>query len=382
MEPVMKQLNEIYKLISNFLSREETVQERKELFEWFDQQSKHDISEADFGNIQNNARKSIIKQIQSPRKKINRHLAIRYTGIAASILIIGFSILKFWSEPEVLATTEQLASIAPSKEKAIIILGNGKQINLEQLAINQSIQTGDVIIKKDGNGKISYHDAKSGQISVQKNSMYTSKGATYDLILSDGTLVTLNADSKISYPTSFDQGDREVELQGEAYFHVRKNDNKSRFLVKTQGQKVEVLGTQFNVNAYPDMGKTQTTLAEGAVLVTSENQSNSCIHLKPNEQAILQHGKLNSHRVDIEEVLSWKNGQFFFNGNNTDEVMQQIARWYNIDIIYKRDENKEQYIGKIPRNLSLNKLIELLNYADLNTKALVEKNNRIKLIIT
>ncbi|MGE8379282.1 MAG: FecR family protein, partial [Sphingobacterium sp.] len=187
---------------------------------------------------------------------------------------------------------------------------------------------------------------------------------------------------KISYPTSFDQGDREVELQGEAYFHVRKTSNQSKFIVKTQGQKIEVLGTQFNVNAYLGLGQTKTTLAEGAVLVTLEDPNKHAVRLKPNEQAILQQGKLNSHLVNIEEVLSWKNGQFYFNGSNTDEVMQQIARWYNIDISYKRDENKEQYTGKIPRNLSLNKLIELLNYADLNTKALVEKNNRIKLIIT
>jgi len=382
MEPVMKELNEIYKLISNFLNREETVHGRKELFEWFDQQSKHDISEADFGNIQDNARKSIIKHIQGRKKKIILHPVIRYTGIAATLLIIGFSILKFWPEPERLATVDQLASTVAGKEKAIITLGNGKQVDLERLSLNQSIQTGDVIIKKDGNGQISYHDVKSGQISVQKNSMYTPKGATYDLTLSDGTLVTLNADSKISYPTSFDQGDREVELQGEAYFHVRKTSNQSKFIVKTQGQKIEVLGTQFNVNAYSGIGQTKTTLAEGAVLVTLEDQSKHSVRLKPNEQAILQQGKLNSHLVNIEEVLSWKNGQFYFNGNNTDEVMQQIARWYNIDIIYKRDENKEQYTGKIPRNLSLSKLIELLNYADLNTKALVEKNNRIKLIIT
>jgi len=378
----MNELNEVYKLISNFLNRKETVHGRKELFDWFDQQSRNDISEADFGNIQDNARKSIIKHIQSRKKKIILHPAIRYTGITATLLIIGFSILKFWPEPERLATVEQLASTTAGKEKAIIILGNGKQIDLEQLPLNQSIQTGDVIIKKDGNGQISYHDAKSGQISVQKNSMYTPKGATYDLTLSDGTLVTLNADSKISYPTSFDQGDREVELQGEAYFHVRKTSNQSKFIVKTQGQKIEVLGTQFNVNAYLGLGQTKTTLAEGAVLVTLEDPSKHAVRLKPNEQAILQQGKLNSHLVNIEEVLSWKNGQFYFNGSNTDEVMQQIARWYNIDISYKRDENKEQYTGKIPRNLSLNKLIELLNYADLNTKALVEKNNRIKLIIT
>lgn len=382
MEPVMNQMNEIYKLISVFLNRKDTVQDRKELLDWFEKQSENGISETEFADIQNNAKKSLIKEIQNPTRKIIQFRTVRYIAIVASILLIGFSILQFWPKSEILATTAQLASIPPGKERAIIILGNGKRIDLEHLSLNQSIQTGDVIIKKDGKGQISYHDVKTGQISIQKNSMYTPKGATYDLTLSDGTLVTLNADSKISYPTSFDNGNREVELQGEAYFHVQKTTNKSKFIVKTRGQEIEVLGTRFNVNAYPETDRTQTTLEEGSVVVSAQDVPQSNLYLKPNEQATLQHGTLNSRHIDLEEVLSWKKGQFYFNGNNTEEVMQQIARWYNIDIIYKRSKSKEQYTGTIPRNLSLNKLIELLNFADINTKALVGDNSRIKLIIT
>ncbi len=382
MEPVMNQMNEIYKLISVFLNRKDTVQDRKELLDWFEKQSENGISETEFADIQNNAKKSLIKEIQNPTRKIIQLRTVRYIAIVASILLIGFSILQFWPKSEILATTAQLASIPPGKERAIIILGNGKRIDLEHLSLNQSIQTGDVIIKKDGKGQISYHDVKTGQISIQKNSMYTPKGATYDLTLSDGTLVTLNADSKISYPTSFDNGDREVELQGEAYFHVQKTANKSKFIVKTRGQKIEVLGTRFNVNAYPETDRTQTTLEEGSVVVSAQDVPQSNLYLKPNEQATLQHGTLNSRHIDLDEVLSWKKGQFYFNGNNTEEVMQQIARWYNIDITYKRSKSKEQYTGTIPRNLSLNKLIELLNFADINTKALVGDNSRIKLIIT
>ncbi len=382
MEPVMNQMNEIYKLISVFLNRKDTVQDRKELLDWFEKQSENGISETEFADIQNNAKKSLIKEIQNPTRKIIQLRTVRYIAIVASILLIGFSILQFWPKSEILATTAQLASIPPGKERAIIILGNGKRIDLEHLSLNQSIQTGDVIIKKDGKGQISYHDVKTGQISIQKNSMYTPKGATYDLTLSDGTLVTLNADSKISYPTSFDNGDREVELQGEAYFHVQKTANKSKFIVKTRGQKIEVLGTRFNVNAYPETDRTQTTLEEGSVVVSAQDVPQSNLYLKPNEQATLQHGTLNSRHIDLDEVLSWKKGQFYFNGNNTEEVMQQIARWYNIDITYRRSKSKEQYTGTIPRNLSLNKLIELLNFADINTKALVGDNSRIKLIIT
>ena len=382
MEPVMNETNEIYKLISAFLNRNETVEDKKKLINWFDQQSENTIAKSDFEPIQQNARKRILNHIQQTEKKFNSQLLLRYTGIAAALLLIGFSVLKLWPASETLATAEQLAAVVPSKEKAIITLSSGKQIDLEELELNESIQTGDVLIKKEANGQICYHTIKDNTITVQQNSMYTPKGSTYDLTLSDGTMVTLNADSKITYPTSFGRGDREVELQGEAYFHVRKTNNRSRFIVKSKGQQVVVLGTRFNVNAYSDNEKTQTTLEEGSVLVHLPNDSKSETYLKPNEQATLLQGKLHTSKINLESVLGWKNGQFYFDGNNTEEVMQQIARWYNIEVVYKRDQRKEQYMGKIPRNLSLNKLIELLNYADLKTKALTGKDAQITLIIT
>lgn len=378
----MKQVKELYRLISSFLNRAENIEERKQLFDWFDQQSADQISEEQFSDIQKNVKNRLLNEIGTTERTSTTLKYVQYIGTAAAVLLIGFFAYNLWPSTENIASEELLASVPAGKERAIITLGNGKKIDLEQLNLNQRIQTGDVIIIKDGNGQISYHDAKSNKPIVQINSMHTPKGATYDLTLSDGTLVTLNADSKITYPTTFSQGDRVVELQGEAYFHVRKTSNKSKFIVKTKDQQVEVLGTQFNINAYPETGTTQTSLEEGSVLVSLEKNSKSSVRLLPNEQAVLKQGGLRVHKIDIEEALSWKNGQFYFNGNNTAEVLQQIARWYNITITYKANSNKEQYSGKIPRNLSLDKLIKLLNFADLNTKAVLDKDNKINLIIT
>lgn len=378
----MKQVKELYRLITQFLSRSESIEERKKLFDWFDLQSADQIPEEQFSSIQKNVKNRLLNEIGVIEKKSSTLKYIRVISAAAAVLIIGFFAYNLWPSTENIASEELLASVPAGKERAIITLGNGKKIDLEQLHLNQRIQTGDVIIIKDGNGQISYHDAKSNKPIVQKNSMHTPKGATYDLTLSDGTLVTLNADSKITYPTTFSQGNRVVELQGEAYFHVRKTSNESKFIVKTKDQHVEVLGTQFNINAYPETGKTQTSLEEGSVLVSLEKNSKSNVRLLPNEQAVLKQGGLSVHKIDIEEALSWKNGQFYFNGNNTAEVLQQIARWYNITITYQANSNKEQYSGKIPRNLSLDKLIKLLNFADLNTKAVLDKDNKINLIIT
>ncbi|WP_312791326.1 FecR domain-containing protein [Sphingobacterium sp.] len=378
----MKEAKDVYKLIISFLNRTESVDERKTLFDWFDLQATDHIPEKDFHRIQKRAKNRLLDEIGTTERKSATLKYLRYISAAAAVLLIGFFAYNFWPSTENIASEELLASVPAGKERAIITLGNGQKIDLEQLNLNQRIQTGDVIIVKNGNGQISYLNAKNNKPIVQKNSMQTPKGATYDLTLADGTLVTLNAESKITYPTSFTEGNRVVELQGEAYFHVRKTSNKSKFIVKTKDQHVEVLGTQFNINAYPETGKIQTSLAEGSVLVSLEKDNKSRVRLLPNEQAVFKQGGLSVHKIDIEEALSWKNGQFYFNGNNTAEVLQQIARWYNITITYQANSNKEQYSGKIPRNLSLDKLIKLLNFADLNTKAVLDKDNKINLIIT
>lgn len=378
----MKQVKEIYKLITHFLSRSENIEERKQLFDWFDHQSKSKIAKEHFSLIQAKAKERLLNKISNQEKKSGIIKYLRYSSTAAAILLISFFTYKYWPKTELIASEKLLSSISSAGKNAIITLADGKQIDLDQLPSNQRVQIGEIILQKDSLGKVSYLNASNNKSTVQKNSMHTPKGTTYDLMLADSTLVTLNTDSKITYPTSFDDGNREVELEGEAYFHVRKTSNKSKFIVKTKSQRIEVLGTQFNVNAYAENGKTQTSLESGSVLVSLEHNPKSSIRLKPNEQAVLQNGAFSMHKINIDEVLSWKNGQFYFDGNNTAEVLQQIARWYNITITYKADNNKEQYTGKIPRNLSLDRLIELLNYADLRTKAVLDKDNRINLIIT
>ncbi|MDR0265282.1 MAG: FecR domain-containing protein [Sphingobacterium sp.] len=378
----MRQVKEIYRLIIHFLSRSENIEERKQLFDWFDHQSTNKIPKEHFSLIQTNAKKRLLNRITTREKKSGTIKYLRYSSTAAAILLISFCTYKYWPKTERIASEKILSSISSAGKNAIITLADGKQINLDQLPLNQRVQIGEIILQKDSLGKVSYLNASNNKPTVQKNSMHTPKGATYDLMLADGTLVTLNADSKLTYPTSFDDGNREVELEGEAYFHVQKTSNKSKFIVRTKSQRIEVLGTQFNVNAYTDNGKTQTSLEAGSVLVSLEPNPKYSIRLKPNEQAVLQNGEFRMHKINIDEVLSWKNGLFYFDGNNTAEVLQQIARWYNITITYKANNNKEQYTGKIPRNLSLNRLIELLNYADLTTKAILDKDNRINLIIT
>ncbi|WP_104385369.1 FecR family protein [Sphingobacterium sp. HMA12] len=375
----MKQVKELYKLICSFLSRSENIEERKQLFDWFDQQTANQIPEGHFSAIQKNTKHRLLAEVGMIEKKTSTIKYFYYISTAAAILLIGFFTYKYWPAAEHIASDKLLASIPPGSEKAIITLADGKQINLDELHLNQSLQIGETILTKDAQGKVSYRNAATGKVAIQQNTLKTPKGATYDIVLADGTLVSLNADSKLTYPSAFAYGDRIVELEGEAYFQVQKTKDHRGFIVKTGNQQIKVLGTKFNINAYSGDAGIRTSLEEGAVIVSKQN---SAVHLKPNEQAFSEQGKLRSKSINIDQVLSWKSGQFYFDGTNTEDVFNEIARWYDIDITYNSKSNAGQYSGKIPRNLSLEKLIALLNYADIKTKAIVGKNNRINLIIT
>jgi len=379
--PLMKQVKHIYKLITLFLNRQESPQERRALFDWMDAlPSEQERGEHELIEMRKNTRKRLLSTINKTQKSIRISRIVRYSSVAAAILMIAFLAVRYWPVSEQEASKSLLASIPPGHETAIITLADGQQINLDQLALNQSVQVAGTLISKDAQGKVSYRDVVTGKQQVQRNTLYTPKGATYDLMLSDGTLVSLNADSKLIYPSSFEGKDRIVELEGEAYFHVQKTKNKTRFIVKAGLQQTEVLGTKFNINAYAKE-QVQTALEEGSVVVSRKDIGQS-VHLKPNEKAQTVQGKLVAAAVNMEDVLGWKRGQFCFDGTNTAAVMQEIARWYDIDVSYQRIDRGPQYSGKIPRNISLDKLIELLNFADLKTKAVVGSGNRIHLIIT
>lgn len=370
----MNNIKHLYQVLTDFLN---TKAGRQEVVDWYDQLSVNStIEESKVQRIQSRAKDRVLARIRMDTKR--RSLGIFYrVAAAAAVIICGYFSWNYFAQPQ-LATDEQLAQIAPAKQKAIIVLADGKEIDLDQLVLNQSVTVGEIIITKDDQGKISYHNAKDGSKRIQPNILRIPKAATYQLTLVDGTRVTLNSDSKLTYPSSFGTGDRVVEIEGEAYFEVARTSNKSRFIVQAKSQRIEVLGTKFNIRAYADEQKEQTTLAEGVVQVTLDRQK---VMLKPSQQASTSEGKLIMEAANLDKVLSWTEGQFYFDGTNTKEVLEEIARWYDIDIDYSTRVSV-QYKGKIPRNLSLDKLIQLLNYAELRTKAVIGDNKRINLIIT
>jgi len=381
----MIQKYQLIQLITKFLNAKENSSQKEEVINWYNQHSTYDqkLLEEKAAVLQKNTKTRLVKSINSPKTNIVKFLNIR-NAVAASILLIGISSLIFFlsnTAKDKLATANQLASVQPAQERAIITLENGKKIELDKLKINETIQIDNITISKDEHGKVSYRQSDSKKEIIQLNTLSVPKASIYSLMLTDGTIVTLNAGSKLIYPSSFGDGDRSVFLEGEGYFEVTKSKNNTRFIVKTSKQQVTVLGTKFNIKAYPEETKTQTTLAEGKVSISNLATAETAKILMPNQQATNNNfSPMSIETIDIENAIGWTKGQFCFDGKNTTAVFEEIARWYDVDMDYSNyQRNTTQYKGKIPRNLSLDKLMKLLNFAEIHTKASLTNNQRIKL---
>jgi len=308
----------------------------------------------------------LLKKIQGKPKTIQ----LPRFAIAASVLVfltagIYFLVIKNKSQQQIAASKPQKQDIAPGGNKAILTLGDGSTIVLNSAKIGKLASQGNIIIKKAADGQISYGNVNSNASKeIIYNTAATPQGGQYQFILSDGTKVWLNAASSIKYPVVFNGSERRVELTGEAYFEVAHNDKKP-FKVISNGQTVEVLGTHFNINAYNDGQAIKTTLLEGSVKVSAEGVSNI---IKPGQQARFEHGSINLTNVDLDEVVAWKNGFFFFEENNIQEVMRQLSRWYGVEIKYEGQLPSRRFSGEISRNVNLSEILDILSFKKIHCK--------------
>ena len=298
--------------------------------------------------------------------------------LAASILVIfslGISYLFFRNQPELATSTIAVNEvdnknddvIIPGNNRAILTLGDNSQIVLDDLESGNIHTNNGVKISKAPNGQLLYDIssiAKNADIGDNYNTITTPAGGEYQVKLSDGTTVWLNAKSSIKFPTIFTGIERQVEITGEVYFDVSHNAKKP-FIVKSGDQTVKVLGTQFNINSYSKEKGIKTTLIEGSVLVKS-NLKNLSKVLKPGQESLLDqnHQKFSINRVDLERVVAWKNGYFIFENEELEDIMNQIARWYDVEIEYTNFNKRTQFGGAISRYRKLEDVLNLLELTD------------------
>jgi transmembrane sensor len=310
--------------------------------------------------------KNILDQTFQDDKKTTKTIVSlwRRVGIAAAIatIIVGAGIFHYAVDHKKQGDfITNSNGIVPGKQGATLTLANGKKIKLSDVTNGELAKEAGVSISKNANGQLIYEIIHQGEADNQLNTLSTANGETYQVHLPDGSLVFLNAASSLTYaPSLIKAGKRQVTLRGEAYFEVKK-DEKSPFIVKTDQQEVKVLGTHFNISNYDTDPEIKTTLLEGKVQVTAK-KTNRSEFLIPGQQSVLSESNFYvNNQVDVEEAIAWKNGYFKFNGS-LEAIMQKVARWYDIEVIYKKKPDSNLAFGaeiSMQRNISaLLKLIE------------------------
>jgi len=336
-------------------------------------------------------------------KKLARPLVFqmaRRVAAAAIILLVAGAAYFFLARPSKaeMAKTGELRKgsgddILPGANKAVLTLGNGSTIILDSAHTgNLAMQGGAAVVKVDS-GQLVYHAGKGNTTDIVYNTLTTPKGGQFELVLPDGTKLWLNAASSVTYPTAFTGDERKVLVTGEAYFEVHKNVSQPFKVFINGKEEIEVLGTTFNVNGYADERDIKTTLLEGSVRVTeaeaqvtgiahvgvNTNMSKLSVVLKPGQQAQLVVGentnngggdgdmkiKLLTNQAQ-DQIVAWKNGLFNFTGADLETVMRQLARWYDVEVVYERDIPKMKFVGEMQRELNLLDVLDVLKRTDVH----------------
>ena len=302
----------------------------------------------------------------------------RWAAAAAILVMVSTGVYLFYNhsgEKYPIAWNDQSGryknDVAPGGDKAILILGDGTKVVLDNTQNGAIGEQGNSKVLKIDAGKLAYNTMSNGKnipTIIPVNTVSTPRGGQFQIELSDGTKVWLNATSSLRFPTAFIKGkERKVELTGEAYFEVTKNETMP-FKVIVNKMEVQVLGTHFNVMAYNNERAIKTTLLEGQVKVYTPSDKKSVI-LKPGQQASLDNNSIEvnvSQNVDMDLIVAWKNGFTAFKSADIATIMRQVERWYDVDVDYEGVVPVRTFTGKISRNANLSELLRLLEVSKIH----------------
>lgn len=320
----------------------------------------------------------IREQIQDTSKTNLLQLWTKIAAAACIIIVLAISAHFFIQKPnhQQIAQSQPMEDIAPGGNKAILTLGSGQTIILDSAHTGQLANLGKSKITKVNNGLIAYQTgASTGSASapVEYNTLTVPRGGQYQLVLSDGTKVWLNAASSIRYPTAFTGSERKVFITGEVYIEVAQ-DAKHPFIVSTRHSEITVLGTHFNVMAYDNEPEVNTTLLEGSVKVSLSGDMSSII-IKPGEQASVSNtsSDIKVKKVNADDAAAWIHGLLSLNDCTVQEFMDKLSRWYNVDIEYAGTIPVKKFGGMINRDAHLSDVLLALDAAGIHTKLETKK---------
>ena len=300
--------------------------------------------------------------------------ALRYVAAAAVVVAIVVAGLYFYDQR--LAgrqTVEQSGqrnspNIPIGDGNAVVLkLGDGTLVELDSAKTGLLAQESGVEVLRQQGGRIIYNAASQNAAPVSVHSITTPKGKTCQVVLPDGSAVTLNALTKLEYPTAFKGDMRSVSLEGEAFFQIVK-DRKKPFTVSVAGMNIAVTGTRFNINAYRNEPVVKTTLFDGEVKITAEKFPQ--ISLKPGQQLVYD-SAARAHRIenaDMDEAAAWLDNLFNFDNADVPALMREIARWFDVEIIYTNGIPEGHYEGQISRNADFTEVLKVLNAVGIKTR--------------
>lgn len=364
-------------LISKYLSGDLSPGEREEFRQWLDADAANRKLLAELENEEQldrdlrflsdvnskaaweNVGARINNTVPEPRLPVY----LGYWKYAAAVLIFGllsYAVFDAAYKPKGsvdVAEAKQAVGndVLPGGDKATLTLADGSIVTLEDME-NGTVreENGIRVSKKDG--QIVYELLKQGNnTAVTYNTITTPVGGQYSIVLPDGSRVWLNSASSLHFPTAFTGQNRDVELTGEGYFEVTKNE-KMPFIVQAGKTNVSVLGTHFNLMAYANEGVTKTTLLEGSVKVGNGSSSRTIV---PGEQALTGEN-VQVRTVDTEEAVAWKNGYFQFENEDLRTIMRQLKRWYNVDVDNEQQIPDKHFTAVISRNTNLAQVLRML----------------------
>ncbi len=299
-----------------------------------------------------------------PRRKVR--ILFRYA--AAAIMLLGFStaiyLLRFQGNA-IPQETNLIENVIPGKKQATLTLSNGEQIILSDT--NSLIHTQEQGVTINNNQHILEYNQSEATSHLIYNTVNIPRGGEYILALADGTKIWLNSESRITYPVTFSGASREINLEGEAFFEIAKDTTKP-FIVHTREFDIRVTGTQFNVRTYPQE-PSSTTLAEGRVQL---ERGGYISQLVPGQQATLVNERIEIKETNPEEAIAWRYGAFCFKQRTLESILNELARWYDIDIFYQNPNTQNyHFTAWFKRSSSIEEVIRIL-----------EKTKKIKIQLT
>lgn len=301
------------------------------------------------------------------------HFRIGWYMVAAVLLLVAggityFAFLNKADKPiprvSVVVAQKKSPGVEPDSKKAVLILADGSTVVLNEMKDGNIAQQGNVVVHKNKNGQLEYKLSGLPANTTSLNTLRTPRGGEYQVVLEDGTRIWLNAASTLQFPVHFNNNDRRVVLTGEAYFEVAsvlapKTGHKKSFIVNVDNMEVQAIGTSFNISAYREDDRSQTTVVEGLVKVNRNNKSNL---LTPGKKLIASDSTMTVEDADVKQETAWKTGEFVFRNTSLKMVMNELARWYDLDVVYDAGVPTLHYSGEIQREQDVTKALQMLEY--------------------